>query len=63
MMLIDCKGDVNASDNDGNRPVHLAALNGHEEVCLFGVNLQKNLWLLHTLVKMKIGRASCRERV
>ena len=41
MMLIDCKGDVNASDNDGNRPVHLAALNGHEEVCLFGVNLQK----------------------
>ena len=41
MMLIDCKGDVNASDNDGNRPVHLAALNGHEEVCLFGVNLLK----------------------
>lgn len=32
MMLIDCGGDVNSSDNDGNRPIHLAALNGHEEV-------------------------------
>ena len=47
MILIDCKGDVNASDNDGNRPVHLAALNGHEEVGVFGVNLLKTCgWCL-----------------
>ena len=32
MMLIFCEADINSSDNDGNHPLHVSALNGHEEV-------------------------------
>ena len=31
-MLIHYGGSINASDNDGNTPIHLATANGHEKV-------------------------------
>ena len=32
IMLIHYEGNINAKDNDGNTPIHLAAANGHDKV-------------------------------
>ena len=35
LMLFHYGANINAADNDGNTPMHLATANGHEKVRLF----------------------------